>query len=173
MVELEADDALASAAHPPGGIRAWTRSASDAGQISRRRVDDRACRSIGARGRSDLKAYARSSATPAPFGFPRWCDRRRLPGHTARSKTAANLLNRYGRIEDLPLSELDAESRELALLFKTLATLRTDAALFDDVEEIRWRGPTDSFATWTTKLADERLLPRSREAVEEMVQAQS
>jgi 5'-3' exonuclease len=38
-----------------------------------------------------------------------------------------------------------AREREHAMLFRTLATLRTDIALFDDVEELRWKGPTDGF----------------------------
>ena len=38
-----------------------------------------------------------------------------------------------------------------ALLFKQLATLRTDAPLFERVEELRWRGPTAAFAAWTER----------------------
>jgi len=38
------------------------------------------------------------------------------------------------------------ERRELALLFKELATLKTDARLFGNVEELSWRGATDGFA---------------------------
>ena len=48
---------------------------------------------------------------------------------------------RHGRIEDFP-PQLLGERRDLALLFKRLATLRTDAALFTDVDELYWRGPT-------------------------------
>ena len=58
--------------------------------------------------------------------------------------TAARLLNRYGRIEQFP-AEVLGDQRELALLFKRLATLRTDAPLFSDVDELRWRGPTRGF----------------------------
>jgi hypothetical protein len=43
------------------------------------------------------------------------------------------------------------------LLFKKLATLKTDAPLFDDVEELHWRGPTKSFQSMTAKIGDERL----------------
>ena len=59
--------------------------------------------------------------------------------------TAARLLGQYGPIEAFPSSVL-GERREQALLFKDLATLRADAPLFRDVEEVRWRGPTDAFA---------------------------
>src|SRR5205823_3340514 len=58
--------------------------------------------------------------------------------------TAARLIARYGAIEEFPATVL-GERRELALLFKTLATLRTDAELFEDVDELRWRGPTAAF----------------------------
>jgi hypothetical protein len=48
---------------------------------------------------------------------------------------AARLINRYGPIEDFPSAVL-GERRDLALLFKNLATLRTDARLFGDVDEL-------------------------------------
>ena len=59
-------------------------------------------------------------------------------------KTAARLIARHGPLEDFP-PEVLGQRRPEALLFKTLATLRTDAPLFDDVEALRWRGPTPSF----------------------------
>jgi 5'-3' exonuclease len=77
--------------------------------------------------------------------------------------TAARVLNRYGPIEEFPDSVLGQE-RERALLFKLLATLRTDAPLFRDVEELRWRGPTDEFAAWEGRLADKRLMERATAA---------
>src|SRR4029077_16366914 len=58
-----------------------------------------------------------------------------LPGIGA--VTAARLLNQYGPIERFPVTVL-GDSRDRALLFKNLATLRTDAPLFGDVEELRW-----------------------------------
>ena len=75
------------------------------------------------------------------------------------SVTAAQLLNRYGTIENFPPAVL-GERRELALLFKNLATLRTDAELFGDVDELRWRGPTTAFASWTKRMEAPRLLER-------------
>ncbi|MGH7481909.1 MAG: 5'-3' exonuclease, partial [Longimicrobiales bacterium] len=77
--------------------------------------------------------------------------------------TAARLLNRHGPIEDFPAGVL-GERRDLALLFKDLATLRTDAPLFEDVETLRWRGPTSAFEAWTRKVGDDRLLERARRA---------
>jgi 5'-3' exonuclease len=73
--------------------------------------------------------------------------------------TAARLLNQYGIIENFPPSVL-GDSRALALLFKDLATLRSDAPLFRDVDELRWRGPTNAFAAWAERLGDSRLLQR-------------
>ena len=74
--------------------------------------------------------------------------------------TAASLLNRHGPIESFPDSVLGA-NRERALLFKTLATLRTDAPLFVDVDELEWRGPTAAFAEWPEKMADARIQART------------
>ena len=59
-------------------------------------------------------------------------------------KGAAALLTRYGALELFPSQEL-GERQRLALLFKVLATLRTDANLFADVNELEWRGPTAGF----------------------------
>jgi 5'-3' exonuclease len=82
-----------------------------------------------------------------------------LPGWGAKSTAA--VLARFRRIEDIPedwrtwrvnaanpsgLAGTLARDRELALLFRTLATLRTDIRLFDSVEELRWAGPTPEFA---------------------------
>ena len=74
--------------------------------------------------------------------------------------TAARLLNLHGPIENFPPAVL-GDSRGLALLFKKLATLRTDAELFRDVDELQWRGPTGSFAACAENLAEPRLLARS------------
>jgi hypothetical protein len=42
--------------------------------------------------------------------------------------------------------------RDRALLFRTLATLRTDVDVFNDVDELRWTGPTPTFADLAAKL---------------------
>ncbi|HEY5035810.1 MAG TPA: 5'-3' exonuclease H3TH domain-containing protein, partial [Chthoniobacterales bacterium] len=78
-------------------------------------------------------------------------------------KTAATLLNRYGAIENFPPSVL-GEQRDLALLFKKLATLRTDAPLFKKVETLRWRGPTPAFTEWAERMEAPRLLERCEKA---------
>ena len=80
-----------------------------------------------------------------------------IPGIGAR--TAAQLLNRYGPIEKFP-SNILGEQRDLALLFKNLATLRTDAPLFKKVETLRWRGATPAFAAWADRMKAPRLLER-------------
>jgi 5'-3' exonuclease len=81
-----------------------------------------------------------------------------LPGWGAKSTAA--VLAKFGHLESIPADAGDwlvdaanarglaatlAREREHAMLFRTLATLRTDIALFDDVEELRWKGPTDGF----------------------------
>src|SRR5262247_271516 len=84
---------------------------------------------------------------------------------------AARLLNRYGPIERFPAEVLDPPRRKLALLFKDLATLRTDAALFRAVDELRWRGPTNAFSAWSERIEAPRLLQRSQKALRGLQQA--
>ncbi|MFL5593235.1 MAG: 5'-3' exonuclease H3TH domain-containing protein [Gemmatimonadaceae bacterium] len=86
-----------------------------------------------------------------------------IPGIGA--STAAALLNRHGPIESFPEGVLGA-GRERAILFKTLATLKTDAPLFADVDELEWRGPTPDFPEWAERIADARLLARCTKADE-------
>ena len=76
---------------------------------------------------------------------------------------AARLLNAYGPIEAFPPKVLGERLGD-AQLFKRLATLRTDAKLFADVDELAWRGPTDAFAAWAQRMDAPRLLQRSLEA---------
>src|SRR5205807_1926157 len=172
MVELEADDALASAAHLAVAdarvdkVCIWTPD-KDLAQCVRGdqvvQMDRRA------------NAMRDEAAVQAKFGVgpPRIPDFLALVGDAADGYpgiagigevTAARLVGRYGAIEDFP-PEILGERRALALLFKDLATLRTDAPLFRDVEELRWRGPTDAFAAWAAKLEDARLLPRVEKGV--------
>jgi 5'-3' exonuclease len=77
--------------------------------------------------------------------------------------TAARLLTQYGPIEAFPPSVLGDE-RDRALLFKNLATLRTDAPLFGDVDELEWRGPASGFAAWAEGIGEFRLLERCLKA---------
>ena len=76
-------------------------------------------------------------------------------------KTAARLINRYGPLEQFPV-EILKDNLERALLFKKLATLRIDAPLFGDVEELRWRGATPAFASLAEKIGTARVAQRVR-----------
>src|SRR5205807_2044243 len=171
MTDLEADDALASAARIASHdervrqVCIWTPD-KDLAQCVRGdrvvQVDRKSGKIRDAKGVRekfgvdpifipDLLALVGDAAD----GYPG------LPG--IGRITAARLIARYGAIEDFPATVL-GERRELALLFKTLATLRTDAELFEDVDELRWRGPTAAFPACAARLGDERLLGRSRKA---------
>jgi 5'-3' exonuclease len=171
MVELEADDALASAAalafkDPQAEkICIWTPDKDLAQCVRADRVVqvDRKTKVI-----RDAEGV-RAKFGVAPELIP---DYLALVGDSADgypgiagigAKGAAGLLNRHGRIEDFP-AEVLGERRDLALLFKKLATLRTDAPLFASVEELRWRGPTRTFANLQQRLGDPRLLARVERA---------
>jgi 5'-3' exonuclease len=168
MIELEADDALASAAAIASGARdvekvcIWTPD-KDLAQCVR---DDRVVQ-VERRGGKILNADAvREKFGVGPDLIPDFLalvgDRADgYPGIPGIGRvTAARLLNQYGRIEEFPPAVL-TDSRDRALLFKHLATLRTDAPLFCDVDELRWRGPTSAFAACAERLGDARLLERS------------
>jgi hypothetical protein len=73
------------------------------------------------------------------------------------------MLNRYGPIDDLPADLLGARHPQ-ALLFKRLATLRADADVFDHVDALRWRGPTERLEAWANEADEPRLLERARRA---------
>jgi len=169
MVELEADDALASAARiayddpEVEKICIWTVD-KDLAQCVR---DDRVVQ-VDRRARviRDAAAVQRKFGVE-PALIP---DFLALVGDAADgypgiggigSVTAARLLNRYGGIEAFPPDVL-GDQRELAVLFKRLATLRTDAPLFRNVDRLRWRGPTPSFASWADRMESPGLLERAR-----------
>ena len=82
-----------------------------------------------------------------------------VPGIGA--KTAARLINQHGHLEQFPLDVL-RDNRDRALLFKTLATLRTDAPLFARVEELQWTGPTSAFTSTAEAIGSPRLAERVR-----------
>jgi hypothetical protein len=73
---------------------------------------------------------------------------------------------RYGPIEDFPPAVLDDERRQRALLFKKLATLRIDAPLFANVDELKWEGPKASFEQFASRASDTRVLTRARKAAD-------
>jgi 5'-3' exonuclease len=81
------------------------------------------------------------------------------------AKGASSLLTRYGKIENFP-AEILGERRALALLFKKLATLRTDARLYDSVDELQWRGPTAEFASVCDRLGLTGVYTRAARAAE-------
>ena len=167
MTELEADDALASAARIASEdpraekICIWTPDKDLAQCVRGQRVVqvDRRAKSIrdadGVRAKfgvapsliPDFLALVGDAADGYP-GIP-WIG----------AVTAAQILNRHGAIENFPESVLGA-NRDLALLFKDLATLRTDAPLFRDVDALQWHGPTPEFAAWTERMKVPRMLDR-------------
>jgi len=78
--------------------------------------------------------------------------------------TAAQLLNQHGKIEAFPPTLLPGERRDQALLFKRLATLRTDAPLFRNVDELSWKGPSQAFDAWAKRIDAPRLVERAARA---------
>lgn len=171
MVELEADDGLASAARIASGdarvqkVSIWTPDKDLAQcvagdrvvQVDRRTKEIRDAAGVRAKFGVDPERIPDFLALvgDAADGYPG------LPG--IGRVTAARLIGKYGALESFP-PEVLGEQSDLALLFKTLATLRTDAALFADAESLRWRGPTPQFGAWAQKLGSSRILERSQRA---------
>jgi 5'-3' exonuclease len=171
MIELEADDALASAAalaeKDPrvDKVSIWTPDKDLAQCVRGGRVVPVDRKS---------KVIRDADGVRAKFGV----DPERIPDYLALvgdsadgypgiagigPKGAAGLIGRHGRIEDFP-AEVLGERRDLALLFKRLATLRTDAQIFASVEELEWRGPTERFEARCRALGDQKLLARAAKA---------
>ena len=171
MIELEADDALASAAVLASDdsrvqkVCIWTPD-KDLAQCVRGDLIvqvDRKSKLI----RNADGVQAKFGVAPALIP-----DYLALVGDSADGypgiagigpKGAVSLIARFGRIEDFPADVLGGR-RDLALLFKKLATLRTDAALFTDVDELRWHGPTERFSACAARIGDPRLLARADKA---------
>jgi 5'-3' exonuclease len=184
MVELEADDALAAAAAmaaaearvdqvvicTPDKDLAQCVRGDRVVQLDRRtrelRNEPAVQQKFGVRPASipDWLALVGDSAD----GYPG------LPGWGARS--AATVLARYEHLEHIPTlaSEWDvtvrgalrlattlAEQRDLARLFRELATLRADAPIGVDVEALRWTGPRPEFAAWSARLGTSALQERA------------
>jgi 5'-3' exonuclease len=166
MVELEADDALASAARIASAdgavdkVSIWTVDKDLAQCVGGRvvQMDRRANKTFDA-----AAVRAKFGVDPALIpdylalvgdaadGYPG------IPGIGA--VTASSLLRRHGPIESFP-PEVLGDNAKLALLFKKLATLVSDAPLFDDVEALRWRGATDEFPAWAERMEAPGLLTR-------------
>jgi 5'-3' exonuclease len=168
MVELEADDGLASAAHLASlderveKVCIWTPD-KDLGQcvVGDRIVQmDRRANTI----RNAEGVRAKFGVEPA-----RIPDYLALVGDAADgypgvtgfgAVTAKRLINQYGPLESFPDSVL-GNHREHALLFKQLATLRTDAVLFANVDALEWRGPRPEFEALAARMGAERVLARA------------
>ncbi|MCI0452463.1 MAG: flap endonuclease [Candidatus Latescibacteria bacterium] len=169
MVDQEADDALAAAAHraaedarvervficTPDKDLAQCVRGDCVVQLDRRRAivrDEASVRekfSVGPESIPDFLGLVGDSADGFP-GVPQWGE-----------KSAGTVLARYDHLEGIPkdattwdvpvrgaakLAESLREHWEEALLFRDLATLRTDAEVFQNVDDLRWRGPTPEFA---------------------------
>jgi 5'-3' exonuclease len=170
MVELEADDALASAARITAGdprverVCIWTPDKDLAQCVTGERVVQMDRKSGEMRSAAGVLAKFGVEPARIPDFLALVGDSADgYPGIAGIGKvSAARLIARHGALEQFPAEVLGGQ-RERALLFKTLATLKTDAALFQDVEELRWRGATPDFAT-QAELLGSRLLERATRA---------
>jgi 5'-3' exonuclease len=170
MVEYEADDALAAAAHlavhdervervwictPDKDLGQCVREDGRVVQFDRRQRTTRDADGVRERfgvapeSIPDYLALVGDSADGFP-GLPGW-----------GPKSASTVLAHYGHLESIPvdgtpwavnvtrapaLAALLRDQWERALLFRDLATLRVDLPLFNEVDELQWRGPTLAFA---------------------------
>jgi 5'-3' exonuclease len=173
MVELEADDALASAARIAAEsaevekVCIWTPDKDLAQCVRGERVVQ-----MDRRGNKILGADAvRAKFGVVPELIP---DYLALVGDSADGYPgiagigavgAARMLNRYGPIESFPPNVL-GEQHELALLFKDLATLRTNADLFRTVDDLQWRGPSTGFADYSERMGAVALVDRASKALD-------
>jgi 5'-3' exonuclease len=167
MIELEADDALASAARIAAEdvrvekVLIWTPDKDLAQcvrgdrvlQVDRKAKKIRDARDVREKFGVDPELIPDYLALvgDAADGYPG------IKGIGAVG--AARLLNLYGPIEAFPAA-VRGDQMQDALLFKRLATLVADAPLFADVDALRWRGPTGAFAAWTERAGAAKLLQR-------------
>lgn len=171
MVELEADDAIAAAAACANTdtrvekVCIWTPD-KDLAQCVR---DDRVVQID-----RKSKVIRNAAAVREKFGV----DPEHIPDYLALTgdsadgypgiagigaKTAARLIARYGALESFP-PEILGTDVERALLFKRLATLRSDAPVLRDVDDLEWRGPTPRFAEFVERFENPRLGERAARA---------
>ncbi len=185
MEEFEADDALAAAAHRAAaspGVEQVIICTPDKDlsqcvrgdrvvQFDRRKREQRDERGVVARfgvgpaSIPDYLALVGDSADGFP-GIPGWGE-----------KASGAVLGRYTHLERIPVKSTEwsvpvrgaarlaatlEEHRTLALLFRKLATLRTDVPVFDDVEELHWRGPLPDFQGVAQRLGMQGLWDRAR-----------
>ncbi len=187
MVELEADDALASAAAVAAAdgaveqVLVCTPDKDLSQCVTGRRVvqlDRRASTVTDEDG-------VRAKFGVDPASIPDWLalvgdSADGFPGIAGWGKrTASVVLAHYGHIPDIPDRAADwdprlcrsvrgaatlaarlAEERDTAMLFRDLATLRIERSLLGTVDELAWRGPTDRFAEVCRNLRDPALAKR-------------
>jgi 5'-3' exonuclease len=182
-VELEADDALASAAAVAVADDRVERAVictpdKDLAQCVQ---DPRVAQLDRRKGQMIDEAGVVAKFGVPPASIPDWLA---LVGDSADgfpglpgwgAKSAAAVLARYGHIADIPdlavewdvdvrgatrLASTLAEHRELAELFRTLATLRTDGHV-GSVDDWCWTGPTPEFAAWAERLGQPSLVGRA------------
>jgi 5'-3' exonuclease len=171
MTEFEADDALASAAKVADAdarvqkICIWTPDKDLAQCVRADRVVQMDRRNKAIRDADGVRAKFGVSPELIP-------DYLALVGDSADGypglegigpKGAAALINRYGMIEQFPPEALSGRV-DSALLFKKLATLRTDAPTIANVDEMRWAGPRQSFAACCEKMGSPNVLARAHKA---------
>jgi 5'-3' exonuclease len=171
MIDLEADDALASAAHLAAAdpsvqkVCIWTPDKDLAQCVVGERVVQIDRKSGKVRDAAGVREKFGVDAA-------RIADYLALVGDSADgypgiagigAVTAARLINKHGPLEAFP-DDVLGDKRELALLFKTLATLRTDAPLFASTDALRWSGPTPAFTAFADRVGDARLIARAEKA---------
>ena len=185
MVEFEADDALAAAAHlaaqspeveqviicTPDKDLSQCVIGERIVQLDRRKREMRneqgvvARFGVGPKSIPDYLALVGDAADGFP-GIPGWGE-----------KASGALLGRYQHLEQIPatpstwevpvrgaarLSTALEGNRSLAQLFRTLATLRTDVPVFAKLDELRWHGPTPAFEVMARRLGVPALWDRAR-----------
>jgi 5'-3' exonuclease len=186
MVEFEADDALAAAAKAAAGdprverVIICTPDKDLAQCVRGTRVVQLDRRKNITRDQSGV--VAKFGVEPASIpdylalvgdsadGFPG------LPGWGAKSASA--LLAKFNHLESIPadwrewgvnvaspkaLSSTLVANLDQALLFRVLATLRTDVPVFDSVDQLEWKGPTADFAPLAARLDSSVTKGKSRE----------
>lgn len=175
MVEFEADDALGAAAVKAAKdprvtqVRICTPDKDLSQCVSGTRIvqEDRLRRTV----RDEAGVIAKFGVPPASMpdylalvgdtsdGYPG------LPGWGAKS--AALVLAKYGHLENIPedgttwgvnvrassLAAILKRDRHLALLFREIATIRTDVPVFESVDDLEYQGPTPAFAAIKDRLA--------------------
>jgi 5'-3' exonuclease len=186
MTDLEADDGLAAAAVFAAALPQVDRVlvCSPDKDLAQLVSDDRVVQRVDSRSgaiRDEAGVIERFGVAPASIpdylalvgdssdGYPG------LPGWGAKS--AAALLLRYGHLEAIPddsrtwdvpvrgaekLATTLQENRDLALLFRDLATLRTHEPVLTSIEDLRWLGPTEAFVEFAARLDQPQLLQRAQ-----------